>query len=179
MYFSEVRTGSISWYGRDLISLLFSFSHSRVVSCSKHSGSMTEILRTVRVNISTSSWSSTVRTAAEERRVLLTCYFVTTSSVGALRTHKKCRGSVWQKVLSSDESCFLNPSSHLVMLLSFRWRVISWWRGLRGRVGTELILFLAMESVCSCAEVQQWSISIIFHVRTHRLIHWKPWAPAG
>lgn len=171
MYFREVRTGSISWYGRDLISLLFSFSHSRLVSCSKHSGSMTEILRTGRVNISTLSWE-------KRRGELLTCYFVTTSSADALRTHKKCRGSVWQKVLSSDESCFLNPSSHLVMLLSFRWRVISWWRGLRGRVGTELILFLAMESVCSCAEGQHWSISIIFHVRTHRLIHWKPWAPA-
>ena len=47
----------------------------------------------------------------------------------------------------------INSRLHLVMLLSLRWRVISWWRGLSDPVGTSDNLLEARDRVCSPAAI--------------------------
>ena len=65
-------------------------------------------------------------------------------------------------IVTWDMSCW----AHLVMLLSLRWRVISWWSGLNASVGTSDSLLEASDRVCNCARIYYtvYSGRIIYYI---------------
>ena len=72
--------------------------------------------------------------------------------------------------------------THEETLLSFRWRVLSWWSGRREAVGNRLILFDCRDSDCSCSVIGLISVKHRFkyvfanlqgHKRLHRESCWS------